>query len=85
MHVLKLALKWCTRLFLPHQLLRISYLQKISQLSSGDPDRWQSRGHIVTFAHHVSYRARYLWFINIEFLELSFNVGNAVGYHITKL
>ncbi len=66
-HVLKLALKWFWKLLLAHELFRISYLQKISQLSSGDSDRWQSPGHIVTFADHVSYRARYLWFINIEF------------------
>ncbi len=60
-HVLKLALKWCRRLLLPHQLLKISYLQ---QLSSGDWDKWQFLGHIVTFAHHVSYGARYFWFIS---------------------
>jgi hypothetical protein len=34
-HVLKLALKWCRRLLLPHQLLRISYLQKISSCPQG--------------------------------------------------
>ncbi len=66
-HVLKLTLKWCERVLLPHQLLKISYLQKISQLSLGDLDMWQSLGHIVTFAHHVSYGVKYLWFINIEF------------------
>ncbi len=60
----KINVQMVQETFVAHQLLKISYLQKISQLSSRDGDRWQSLGHIVTFAHHVSYRARYLWFIS---------------------
>ncbi len=68
-HVLKLKLKCCKRLLLPHQVLRVSYLQKISQLSFGDLDMWESMGHIMIFVHHVSYRTRYLW-LNIEFMSI---------------
>ncbi len=56
----KISVQMVQETFVAHELLRISYLQKISQLSSRDGDKWQSLGHIVTFAHHVSYRARYL-------------------------